>query len=235
MLFEWNDQTIRWYKDASAYTGFHNALARRILPYLESGDSLLDAGCGLGRIDMEIAAHVSAITAIDYNAYVLQALLRDLESSAIENLAVRLEDVSGLKDSYDVILMSFFGNPDMPFFLEHCRRRIIRIVSAGYESSLYPKQHRRNFKETVPAVREELAAWRIGYKLELCSIEFGQPLMNRRDAELYVLKNAPEASMEEVGRFLDESIILTGRDDFPIYIPYEKKLGIFVIDKEATL
>ena len=63
-------------------------------------------------------------------------------------------------------------------------------------------------------------------------MEFGQPLISLRDAEKYVLKNAPEATEEEVSDFLIENIVRTEREDFPYYLPYTKELGIFIIDRE---
>ena len=232
ILFEWNDQTIRWYLDAGAYTGFFKELALKILPYLAPDDTLLDAGCGLGRLDFELAPHVSEITAVDLNERAIKKLKQDIESSGIRNISAIREDVSDLKKSYDVILMSFFGYPDMQMLCKHCRRRIIRIVSAGTKSSLYPVRHRLNVKPTVPIVREELTEQGIEYKLELFSLEFGQPLTSLTDAEKYVLKNAPEAAEEEISEFLSENLTRTEREDFPYYLPYMKEVGIFIIDKE---
>jgi len=65
MLFGWDEQTIRWFLDASAYTDFHQTLARKITPYLDPGDTLCDLGCGLGRLDLELAPHVMCLTAVD--------------------------------------------------------------------------------------------------------------------------------------------------------------------------
>ena len=75
-------------------------------------------------------------------------------------------------------------------------------------------------------------AKKLKYSLELDSIEFGQPLRSQRDAELFVLQNAPKADAEEISNFLDKNLVSTRRDDFPLYLPNKKELGIFIINAE---
>jgi hypothetical protein len=133
--------------------------------------------------------------------------------------------------AYDIILMSLFGRPDMLEFLSHCRRGIVRIVSAGSKSGLYPERYRREEKDLVPKVQDDLKALGIDFRLTLCTYEFGQPLRTWRDAEMFVLNNAPDAAAEEISAFLNENITRTSRSDFPYYLPYQKELGIFVIEK----
>ena len=231
MRFKWNEQTVRWFLDASEYTGFHKALARRIIPHLEPGGTLCDAGCGLGRLSLELAPYVSALNAVDLSENAVEVLRRDVESRGIQNMHASVSDAGALTETFDFVLMSFFGQLQPANFLKICRRRLIRIVSADNKSGLYPARYRCNVKDTVPMVQEELEGQGISYKLELYSIEFGQPLRSRQDAELYILQNAPEASADEVAGFLNEKIEHTKNDEFPLYLPNQKELGIFIIEK----
>ena len=230
-LITWDRQTIGRFIDASSYTGFHKALAQKLVNYLEPEDTLLDVGCGLGRLDIEIAPYVSGITAVDISESAIRFLKRDIVLSGLRNLHVRRGEVSDVEGRFDVIVLSFFGRPDISEFLERCNRRIIRIVSAGKKSGLYPEQRRRKAKIDVTVIQNELLAHGINHSMELCSFEFGQPLRTRRDAELFVLSNAPESEPEEINDFLSKNIEHTGREDFPFYLPYRKELGIFIIDK----
>ena len=230
--FKWDEQNIRWYLDAAANTGFHKTLAQSVLPYLDQGATLCDIGCGLGRLDLEIAPYVSALTAVDINKNAINILKRDAEALRLHNLHTCIHDAKTLDGDFDVLLMSFFGQPNMPDFQKLRCRKIIRIINTNNNSRFYPERHKCREKATVADVSEELNANGAVYKLELHAIEFGQPLRSLRDAELFVKSNAPEAENSEICEFLNENIVRTGREDFPFYLPNMKELGIFVINAE---
>lgn len=230
MRWIWNEQTIRWFLDASAYTGFHKALAKMILPHLRPEDTLCDAGCGLGRLDLELAPHVTAIKAIDMNAQATGVLAIDAQSLGFDNLRVVTGDAMDQSEPFDILLISFFGKSNLLDLRRLHRRKIIRVVSADKPSSLYPERFRCKEKETVRSVCGQLDALGAQYILELGAAEFGQPLRTRSDAELYVLQNAPAAAPDEVDEFLNECLKPTSREDFPYYLPFKKEFGIFIFD-----
>ena len=230
-LITWNEQTSRWFIEASAYTGFHKALAQKIISHLDPGDTLCDICCGLGRLDLEIAPYISKVHAIDVSEYATTTLRQDTERAGISNLQVLRGDAAELQGSFDIILISLYNGLDMPQLLRHCRRKMIRIVSAGKKSGLYPERHRRVTKNAILDIRNELAMLGATYSLEYCSLEFGQPLRTWRDAELFVLSNAPDANPEEIHDFLSTNIKDVGHGEFPFYLPYLKELGIFIIEQ----
>ena len=234
MTITWDEPTIRRFIEASEYTGYHKALAAKILPYLESDDTLLDIGCGLGRLDIELSQHVLGILAVDTCESAIEAIRLETERLGISNIRTRHGDAEEITDIFDVVLMSFFRLEDTLGFMNRCRSKLIRIVGAGMKSGLYPEKYRRENKNAVPAVKKELDDQGIKYDFELCAIEAGQPLKTRGEAELFVLSNASEADNEEITSFLNERLEETGREDFPLYLPYQKELGIFVINKSNT-
>jgi len=193
-------------------------------------DKLCDVGCGLGRLDFEIAPFVSEIFAIDMSENAIKLLKAEVDRTGVTNLHARHGDATALDDTFDVILMSLYGAIDAQYYINHCRRKIIRITGAGTHSGLYPARHRRNTKNAVPIVQKELAKLGVTFDLDLCSFEFGQPLKTWENAVQFVLSNAPEADTDEINEFLNEKITHTGRVDFPYYLPYQKELGIFIID-----
>jgi SAM-dependent methyltransferase len=221
---------MEWFLDASSYTGFHKALARKIIPHLKADDTLCDAGCGLGRLGIELAPYVKELTAVDVNEEVIAAVRRDADAAGLRDLHTKIIDAELLTERFDVVLMSFFGESNFSHILKLCRRKLIRIVSASNSSSLYPERYRCTVKSTVPGVEDELRSMGIDFSLELHSIEFGQPLRSRQSAERFILNNAPEATGKEVADFLGINLVNTGRDDFPFYLPAIKELGIFTID-----
>jgi len=230
MSFLWDDQNIKWFLAASSYTSFHKELAERIAPHLESSDELGDIGCGLGRIDLELAPHVASLTAIDINEVVIAQLQRDATRLELHNLHARCADVTALPDTFDVVIMSFFGKSvTKSEYRQFCRRRAIRVVNAENSGHLYPDNHRQTSKDTIPIVQHELEKQGYRYQLLTHTIEFGQPLCSWQDAEQFVLYNAPTITEEESQAFLQKNATQTGRNDFPIYIPNPKDIGIFVI------
>ncbi|MCL1917751.1 MAG: tRNA (guanine-N(7)-)-methyltransferase [Peptococcaceae bacterium] len=231
MRFLWNEQSIQWFLDASAYTGFHHQLAMRIVPYLEADDTLCDIGCGLGRLDLELAPHVSSLTAVDVDEKVIVKLQRDVILSGFQNLHARCTDATEVKGLFDVVLMSFFGGSGsgMEDSYRLCCRRLVRVVNAENKGNLYPGSHRKTVKKTIPIVQQELSDQGYRYELVTDTIEFGQPLRSWQDAEQFVLYNAPEATDKEVNDFLHENAERTKQDEFPIYLPNPKDVGIFVI------
>ena len=206
-------------------------MARKIARYLEPDFSLCDIGCGLGRLDLELAPFISNILAVDISADAVNRLKLDAAKQGADNIIIRCGDAADVQDCFDVILLSLYGQPDIQKLLGQCRRKLIRIVSSGKRSGLYPEQYRREIKNAVPDVQEELESLGIIYNLEHCAFESGQPLRTLREAENFILSNAPDARPEVIADFLSMNIESTGRDDFPYFLPYMKEFGIFVIEK----
>lgn len=233
MPFHWSKQSILWFLNASTYTGFHHALAQVLLPYLEPDDTMCDIGCGLGRLDLELAPHVAQLTALDIDSQVVGILDRDAQSRNLSRLQVRCADAAHLTEHFDILLMSFFGKSGSGIqdYLRLCSKKLIRIVNVENSSSLYPERYRRTKKDTVSVIHKELAELELRFCLEIASIEFGQPLRSQQEAEQFILHHAPKAGKEEVLTFLQEHLTQTGREDFPFYLPNRKEIGIFIIDR----
>jgi hypothetical protein len=231
MCFEWNKQSIEWFLDASIYTEFHKELGQHIIPFLDPEDSICDFGCGLGRLDLELLPHVSRITAIDIDRQVINMLRQASNVLGYRNLYPLWGDSYSICDKHDVGIMSFFGKSghDMLHYRNMCNKKLIRIVNVQNSSNLYPQKYRTTRKDTVSIVKNELISRNLIFDFVETSIEFGQPLRSQNIAKKFILSHAPQAPIHEVKSFLAEHAILTGREDFPIYIPNSKKVGIFVI------
>lgn len=235
MQFRWNEQSIQWFLEASAFTGFHKVLAKKISPFLEREDSLCDIGCGLGRLDLELAPHVRKLTAFDIDPEVVGILEKDAQSRSLHQLCALCADAGAFRERFDVVLMSFFGKSekDITHCLDMCCKKMIRIVNVENKSSLYPARHRKTVKDTVSIVSRELEEQGLSFHLETPSIEFGQPFRSRQGAECFVRCHAPDIESRELENFLKEHLVGTGESDFPFYLPNEKKVGIFIIDKRG--
>lgn len=235
MAFVWTKQRIDWYLDASRYGGFHQRLADTIRPYLLPQDRLCDLGCGLGRLDLVLAPAVRHITCVDTDETVLASLRQEAKANGIANLSALCADVRDMRDVFDVAIMAFFGHP--PGMMMDClrltSRALIRIANVHANgASLQPGGHSKK-RETARDIAALLDGAGRKYRLLLDTFEFGQPLRSQEDAADFLRCNTPAIPEEELRAFLAETLVATGRADFPFYLPGKKELGIFIIDAEA--
>jgi len=82
--------------------------AAYLLPYLESGLSVLDVGCGPGTITADLAALVTPglVTAVDESADVLDVARAEAEQRGLSNVSFATADVHQLDfpdDTFDVV------------------------------------------------------------------------------------------------------------------------------------
>ena len=228
MNFEWNPQTIRWYEEANAYSGFFRQVADLISPMLQGYTTLCDIGCGLGLLDLELSPSIAGITCIDINPVVLAALQKHIDAGRISNIRTRLMDCKDLEEDWDVICISFFGSKEIEEFLPHCRK-LIAVVGKKQETELYPGKYRKFQKNTAEKVEEVLREKGMDFTLTEAAFEFGQPFHSRADAENFLRTHCPAISPEDLRNFLSDSLQATGDSRFPWVIPRLKSIGVFEI------
>ena len=219
MAFTWSERRINWYLDASGQCDFHQRLAREILPFLRTEDRVCDMGCGLGRLDLELAPHVAEITCVDTDAAVLERLAADAAARGIRNLRVRQCDAGQLQGQFDVVVMAFFGTPPSLMFscLARARRKLIRVMSISRGPA-------------AASVSQALETAGYPFALRRCTLSFGQPLASVEDAAAFVRVSAPESTGQTVRSFLRDHLVPGRSSQFPWELPKEKELGIFVVD-----
>ena len=67
-MFFWDEDGVRWYQAAAAYSDFHARLAKMIAMGLTPDDTLCDLGCGVGCLSLALAPYVREVTAVDIDA-----------------------------------------------------------------------------------------------------------------------------------------------------------------------
>jgi predicted RNA methylase len=216
---------------ASLFTEFHKKLAQEILPYISKHDTVCDFGCGLGRLDIELSSGVKHITSVDIEEKVIHILEEDIKSVGIANMEARCVNAIHIREKFDIGIMSFFGKSggDMCFYRNLCRKKLIRIANVENDSTLYPKEHRKTRKDVAQDIRRDLYRNNMEFEYKDVYIEFGQPLSSKEEARMFIQSHAPKADEKEVDLFLEKNTILTKREDYPIYLPNLKHIGIFII------
>jgi len=236
MLFAWNEQIARSWREASEYTGYDRAMAALLLPKLDGCRTLCDMGCGLGLVDLELAAHFAEIACVDVSQTALDELRRQAAARGIRNLRTVCADGKTVSGRWDAVMALFHGTVEdvVPAYLPLCADRLLLVVHGNAYGTTGPEGYRvRKCCDT-----ESTAAWLAanGYRftLENGELEFGQPHRSFEDALTYTrnfTKNVPE---DELETYVRRTVTETGRADFPLYTPKKRTFGIFTIRRREN-
>lgn len=232
MNFDWNEKTIRWYKNADRYTGFYKNVAAAVAPLLRETDTMCDLGCGLGLVDLELAGSVSRIDAVDRSLPALISLGGSLREREIKNVRPILKDVDELSGEWDVAFMSFFGSRAPERFFPRCEKLIL-VVCGNCRDELMPPQYRRFKKNTADHTESYLKENGVDYGVSYYEFEFGQPFESAADAFEFVSAHAKGITKSEVIDFLDRRLIRLHGGEYEYYIPRQKQIGVFEVNAAA--
>jgi predicted RNA methylase len=236
MDFTWNEQTLGWFETASAYTGFHRALAAIVRPHVAACATLCDVGCGLGLLALELARDMRSVLCIDRNETAITVLRALIRARGLHNVDARAADAKALAgERRDAVMMSFFGTSadDVARFLSFCDKRMILIV---HENASARRRKPLDAVEVANFLTDCGARFlKIG-----ASLEFGQPFASLADAREFarVYANAAPsadgaADWERHCEDTEKRLVETGRSDYPLYLPKRKELAVFVVEKAA--
>lgn len=229
MNFEWNENTVRWYQDAERYTGFFKNIAELVGPKVAEHSSLCDIGCGIGLVDLELSKTIDSITCIDRHPYAIEILKQRIQAENIRNITPLLMDCNAIEAGWDVILISFFGSRELEQFLPRCKK-LIAVVGRKSQTELYPEKYRKFQKNTSEEVEGNLNSKGIAYSLTETAFEFGQPFRSEEDARAFIRTQSHDINPGDLAGFLSERLVETGKEDFPLYLPRQKAVGIFEIE-----
>lgn len=234
-VFPWTQDTIRWYRDAETFVGNDRSrvLSGLILRELPEMPSLIDMGCGLGYLGMELSAGASSVLSVDLNESALDFLMGEINQRGISNMEVRKGDfeLMDIESGYDAMVLCMFGgSQDCLSIAENWVDKIFMVANAASKRSLSVKDEpsKNKFAEEII---EYLDGGGYKYKHTHVSAQFGQPLVSREDAYRFVANYNASADAKEIEDMLSRRLIETGRNDFPFYIPSEKNYSFFVIEK----
>ena len=237
MLFEWNEQTFRWFYEASEYTGYNREMARLLLPRLAGCDTLCDMGCGMALVDFELAPYFQTITCVDVSPEAVRNVKERSETLGVSNLQTICSDGMAAQGSWDAVMALFHGDVETmgENYLQKARKKLILVVHGSAYGSTGPEKYRVRKCCDVDHTRAWLERNQIPYDLELAALEFGQPHRSLEDAVAYTRtfsKAAPETELQD---YVRSHVKETGREDFPLYTPKQRSFGIFTIRKEDSV
>jgi SAM-dependent methyltransferase len=221
MKIEWTDEVVRWFREASAYTGYDRALAALLLARIPERTTLCDMGCGAGLVDLELAPHFARVTCVDVAEKAVASVAEAASERGLSNVEAVCADAARVAGEWGTVLALFHGGAAfVPDYLAHARDRLILATSAGRAGRYGP--------EAVAAHLDELG---LAYAQERHSLEFGQPFRTVADARTFVRTWRPDVADAELDAFLGRSLEPTGREDFPFYMPKRRDFALFVIPR----
>lgn len=235
MLLNWDDmRTARWLIDAAEYTHYNEQLARLIISLSPGGGTLCSLGCGLGLTELELAPHFERVTCVDMSENVLAFLCTEIARRSLHNMECLACNARELTGSWDTVLAILHGGGEdfAGPYLAMARRRLIAVTHAPPTSELPPEKYRLRSMKNSDTVSAVLDAHGLRYTRHDCCMEHGQPLGSLADARQFVLTYGKPNLGETLEQYLNEHLIVTGRDDFPYYLPKEKRLSVFVIEQD---
>lgn len=234
MLLNWDDARMaRWLVSAAEYTRYNDRLARLITALSPEGGSLCSLGCGLGLTELALASHFEHVTCVDMSESAIGFLRGEIERRAVGNMDCRVCDARELTDRWDTALAILHGDGGdfAGPYLDLARRRLIAVTHAPPSPELPPEKYRLRSLKNSDTISAVLDAHGLSYARHDCSIEHGQPLESLADARQFVLAYGKPRPGEAPEQYLSEHLISTGREDFPYYLPKEKRFSIFVIER----
>lgn len=225
----WQDDMIRFMKNASEYGTYNQVLLEKMRPYLTAQMHICDAGSGLGYLSLALAPHVKQVTAVEkhpHAAAVLEENCRGRGIANVESVCADLEEASP-EQPYDAMVFCFFGGGTQILRLarQQCRGRVF-VFTRNYKNHRFSVGTHPTGMEGFSDLRELLREWNIPAREEAFLAEHGQPLESMEDArrfyEIYSKDGDNSLLTEE---FLRSKVISTGREDFPLYLPHERKVA----------
>ena len=228
----WNETTVKWYKDASDYTGYSAKLAGLLLEKIDARNSLCDLGCGISLVDMELAGEIGSITCIDSDSFAVEETRRIARQKGIENITAMCQNAVSAKGAFDTVMCLFHGNIEqyIDTYSKLAKHRFIAVVHDDPDELVRMNKPRIRQLTSVSQTSQHLKDRGIHHSIQRCTLEFGQPFTSRQQAREYVVHYKKVAEGESAGQCVDRCTVGTEREDFPLYIPHQRRFAIFTID-----
>lgn len=235
-MIKWNSKSFEWLLRASDYTGYNRKLAEILFQHIEKTDTLCDLGCGMALTDMELAGKIGHITCIDRDRSVIDYVRDRAADLEISNIDAKCLDARTASGKWDTVMSIFHGEAEdfAQLFLPLADDRFIAVVHGKPEGKLGPKRYRAkklNYAEMTADTFDKLG---ISYSGEEFKLEFGQPLLDMKDASEFVKTYSLNPSEIEVEEYLEKELVKLSGGKYPLYLPNEKHFAVFVIRRQEN-
>lgn len=184
-MFRWNEDMIRFLRDASEQSDYHRLLAEYLAGRLPQNAHVCDAGCGLGYLSLRLAPYCRRVTAVDVCEETLAVLRENCAKEGITNITPRCGEIDTLPPDapYDAMVFCFFGigREVLRLARAQCRGPVILIKKAWQDHRFSIGKQKLNH-ESYADMRALLEELHIPHTGEMLALEMGQPFRTIGDA-----------------------------------------------------
>ncbi len=236
MMIKWNEKSFGWFRRASEYTGYNKKLAEILYQHIEKFGTLCDLGCGMAQTDIELAEKIGHVTCIDLDQGAVDYVRERAEALNISNLEVKCLDARTAAGLWDTVMSIYHGEAEdfVKNFLPLASDRFIAVVHGKPKGSLGPKQCREKKNNYAEMTADTLNELGVRYYREEYRLEFGQPFLDMEEAIDFVKTYSLNPTDVEIDEYLKETLIKSGDDKYPLYLPNEKHFAVFVIRRQEN-
>lgn len=225
----WDADTIRFMIDASEHASYNRELAAYIAPRLPKDAHVCDAGCGLGYLALELAAHAAKVTAADICPQALDVLRQNCAQRGIENIAIRCGDIEAVppETPYDAMVFCLFGEggDGLRIAKAQCRGDVFLVLRNYRTHRFSPGAHRMEYKGYREACAE-LEELGVPFERAEMSLDLGQPFRSLEDARLFFKRYSRDGEEAVTDDFVLSRVKETGNPDFPYAMAHLRHVGV---------
>lgn len=235
MIYEWTPDRIRFMKEASEMTGYYREIALKAADLYGQGRTVLDMGCGLGYLSLELSRCFRKVISCDISEDALAVLRDNIARYGIDNIDTVCLDgncfVPG--EHVDIIFFCYFGSDEeIESIFENSEATYAVIVRKNY------MKHRFSVSGGSLDMNQYLTS--LTYfsnrgmvtKNTEISPEFGQPFRDLDDARRFFEIYSKDGD-DVTDEFLLSRLERKDSGDYRFYLRQERESGIIFIEKRG--
>ena len=229
-MYHWTPDMIRFMADASAYGDYHQRIAEMLLPYLGTAGQICDAGCGLGDLSVALAPFVPGVTCVEIKPQAAAFLRAQCAAKNITNIEVLEGDIRLLppREPYDAMIFSFFGRSEEILEIAGAQcKGTVTVIKKNYSIHRFSVGNHPTGPDGYSHMQALLTERGIPFESRTAALEFGQPFHCFEDVRaFYNCYSRDEDPGLMTDAFLRSRVVETGREDFPLYMPHQRQIGL---------
>ena len=233
MMQLWEKDMVRFMRDASEYSTYHQELAKRLSPYLNKEMHICDAGCGLGYLSLALAPYVGSVTGVERHSDASAVMAENARRLGISNVLPRCGPIetTAPETPYDAMVFCFFGSIEeiLAISRAQCRGQVF-IITRNYTTHRFSVGEHKTGSYGRRTSREMLEKLGIPFEETTMSLEFGQPFRSFEDARRFYETYSKDADKAVItDEFLMDKLV-AGEGDFPYYMPHRREVAILTFE-----